>query len=113
MAIPPFRSILTIPPVSALHPRWRRDWAALAALMLAYAGLFVAYYPPLPGIEDEVGFVNQALVWSRGAISAEGAGLPGLADFTPVAGRHVAARHPGRSLAALPFLMIGGVRATF
>src|SRR3954452_1485950 len=89
----------------------RRDWAALAALMLAYAGLFAAYYPPLPGIEDEVGFVNQALVWSRGAISAEGAGLPpGLTDFTPVAGRHVAARHPGRSLAALPFLMAGGVR---
>jgi len=56
---------------------WRRDWAALAALMLAYAGLFAAYYPPLPGIEDEVGFVNQPLVWSRGAISAEGAGLPG------------------------------------
>jgi hypothetical protein len=74
-----------------------REWAALAALMLAYAALFVAYYPPLPGIEDEIGFVNQALVWSRGAISAEGAGLSDLADFVPVAGRHVAARHPGRS----------------
>src|SRR5258708_2087628 len=92
---------------------WRRHWTALAALMLAYAGLFAIYYPPLPGIEDEVGFVNQALVWSRGAISAEGAGLPGLADFTPVDGRHVAARHPGRSLVALPFLMAGGVRAAF
>lgn len=90
-----------------------RDWALLAVAMLAYAGLFAAYYPPLPGIEDEVGFVNQALVWSRGEISAEGAGLPGLADFRLVAGRHVAARHPGRSLLALPLLMIGGVRATF
>lgn len=92
---------------------WGRDWAALAALMLAYAGLFAAFYPPLPGIEDEVGFVNQALVWSRGAISAEGAGLPALVDFAEVDGRHVAARHPGRSLAALPFLVLGGVRATF
>src|SRR6476660_10141767 len=91
----------------------RRDWAALAASMLAYAALFAAYYPPLSGIEDEIGFVNQALVWSRGAISAEGAGLPELVDFTPVAGRHVPARHPGRSLVALPFLMLGGVRATF
>src|SRR5262245_36171417 len=92
---------------------WRHEWLALAAVMFAYGALFSVYYPPLPGIEDEIGFVNQALVWSRGAISAEGAGLPGLADFTLVDGRHVAARHPGRSLAALPFLMAGGVRATF
>jgi hypothetical protein len=85
-------------------------------MMLGYAVLFVAFYPPLSGIEDEVGFVNQALVWSRGAISSEGAGLNNLADFAPVGDRrdrHVAQRHPGRSLLALPFLMIGGVRATF
>jgi hypothetical protein len=99
--------------VTLSHRGRRREWALLTALMLAYAAIFVAYYPPLPGIEDEIGFVNQALVWSRGAISAEGAGLSDLADFVPVAGRHVAARHPGRSLAALPFLALGGVRATF
>lgn len=90
-----------------------REWAALLVLMLAYAALFLVYYPPLSGIEDEVGFVNQALVWSRGAVTSEGAGLPGLADFVPVAGRHVALRNPGRSLLALPFLTLGGVPAVF
>ena len=91
-----------------------REWAALAALMLGYAALFVVYYPPLSGIEDEVGFVDQALVWSRGSISLEGAGLPlDLPDFVVVNGRHVAVRNPGRSLLALPFLLVGGARATF
>jgi hypothetical protein len=85
--------------------------------MLGYAALFALWYPPLPGIEDEAGFVNQALIWSRGAVSAEGAGFStgfgDLADFTEVGGRHVPLRQPGRSLLALPFLMAGGVRATF
>jgi hypothetical protein len=85
--------------------------------MLGYAALFAVWYPPLPGIEDEAGFVNQALVWSRGAVSAEGAGFEAgfgdLADFTEVGGRHVPLRQPGRSLLALPFLLAGGVRATF
>src|SRR5262249_42732158 len=91
----------------------RLERVALAVLMLVYAGAFLAYYPPLSGIEDEVGFVNQAWVWSRGAVSAEGAGRPGLVDFLRVGDRPLAARHPGRSLVALPFLMAGGVRATF
>jgi hypothetical protein len=86
----------------------------LAALMVGYAGIFAAFYPPVAGVEDEVGFLNQALVWSRGAVSSEGAGLPcGLPDFMDVDGRHVPTRHPGRSLVALPFLALGGVRATF
>jgi hypothetical protein len=89
-------------------------WLALAALMLGYALLFAWYYPPLPAIEDEVGFLNQALVWSRGAFSAEGAGLPpDLADFGLIRGRHVSSRNPGRSLVALPFLVLGGVHAVF
>src|SRR5690242_5347795 len=87
----------------------RSDRAALLFWMLGYAVLFLVYYPPIAGIEDEAGFVNQALVWSRGAISSEGAGLHELFDFTLVNGRHVAQRHPGRSLLALPFLLVGGV----
>lgn len=91
----------------------RRQWAALAALMLGYSALFALTYPPLAGIEDEVGFINQALVWSRGAVSAEGAELPDLADFVAAGDRHVSMRQPGRSLLALPFLMAGGVRWVF
>lgn len=91
--------------------RW--GWAILGALMVAYAALFAAFYPTMPGIEDEVGYLNQAWVWSRGSTSAEGAGYPDLPYFFEVGGRHVSGRNPGRSLAALPFLMLGGVRATF
>jgi hypothetical protein len=90
-----------------------REWAGLLALMLGYTALFVVYYPPLSGVQDEAGFVNQALVWSRGAISSEGAGLNDLLDFALIGERHLAQRHPGRSLLALPFLMVGGVRTIF
>src|SRR4051812_48628554 len=100
------------PPVERSPPRG--VGAALRALMWGYAGLFAAYYPPLSAIEDEAGFVNQALVWSRGAVSAEGAGLPAdLVDFGEGAGPHVATRHPGRALLAWPVLVLGGVRAPF
>ena len=37
-----------------------RGWAALLLMMLGYAILFAVYYPPLSGIEDEVGYVNRA-----------------------------------------------------
>jgi len=91
-----------------------KAWTALGALMLGFAALFAAFYPPISGIEDETGFLNQALVWSRGSVSSEGAGFPhGLHDFFEVNGRHVPARHPGRSLLALPLLVLGGLRATF
>jgi hypothetical protein len=91
-----------------------KAWAALAFLMLGYSVLFAVYYPPISGIEDETGFLNQALVWSRGAVSAEGAGFAhGLPDFIASHGRHVPARHPGRSLVVLPFLVLGGTRATY
>lgn len=78
-----------------------------------YVAIWVAYYPPFSAIEDEVGFVNQALAWSRGSSSSEGAGLGVLADFAKVGDRHVGVRHPGRSLLALPFVAVGGVSAVY
>ena len=103
----------------------RAGWLALLGLAIAYAAIYAWYYPPLSGIEDEVGFVNQALVWSRGAISSEAAGfsevtdfgLPGsrphLIDFVAVGNRYLPGRHPGRSLILLPFVLAGGVGAGF
>jgi hypothetical protein len=103
----------------------RAGWLALIGLCVVYAGIYAWFYPPISGIEDEIGFVNQALVWSRGAISSEGAGfaevtdfgLPGarphLVDFVAVGDRHYPGRHPGRSLLLLPFLLAGGIRAGF
>ena len=82
--------------------------------MLGYCLLFLWFYPPLCGIEDEQGFVNQAIFWSRGAISAEGAGLSThLGDLMQIGGRHLPIRHPGRSFTVLPFYLIGGFQAIF
>jgi|GEM_PF-2096284 len=86
----------------------------LAAGILAYCGLFAAFYPPIAGIEDEQGFVNQAIFWAHGGLSAEAAGLPTtLGDLVEVDGRHLPARHPGRSLVALPFYLLGGYDGIF
>lgn len=79
-----------------------------------YTALFFWFYPPICGIEDEQGFVNQTIFWSRGSVSAEGSDLsPHLGDLIEVAGRHVPMRHPGRSLITLPFYAIGGYHAIF
>ena len=94
---------------------FRTKMSRLTCIGLAsYILIFLAFYPPICGIEDEQGFVNQAIFWSRGAISAEGAGLSiHLGDLLPINGRHLPIRHPGRSLLALPFYMIGGYQAIF
>lgn len=86
----------------------------LLAGILAYLALFAIFYPPIAGIEDEQGFVNQAIFWYHGGLSAEAAGLPTtLGDLIEVNGRHLPARHPGRSLVALPFYAIGGYEGIF
>ncbi len=96
------------------NPPLRHHAFILVALMISYVGLFIAFFPRLAAIEDEVGFINQALVWSKGAISSEGAGYGAtLADFQEVGGRRVGSRHPGRSLVALPFLMAFGLPGVF
>ena len=89
-------------------------WIGLWAAIAAYIAIFWAYYPPIAGIEDEVGFINQALVFSKGSISYEGAGYhQPLFDFIEVHGRHVGWRNPGRSLMLIPFLALGGYHAIF
>jgi hypothetical protein len=102
-------------PPRAPSPSGPRPRAAIGLLGAAYAAVFLAFYPPpVWGISDEIGFVNQARVWSRGAVSSEGAGLPFVPmDFVAHRGRHVPARHPGRSLLILPFLAAGRAPAMF
>ena len=46
----------------------RGEWWALASLLAGYALIFLAFYPPIAGVEDEIGFLNQARVWSLGAV---------------------------------------------
>ena len=93
--------------------RNQSSWCLLGVMMMAYIGLFVVYFPRLAAIDDENGFINQAIVWSKGAMSAEGAGYTTLQDFQEIQGRHVPSRHPGRSLFALPFLMAFGLPGIF
>lgn len=88
-------------------------WLYLAASAAVYLVLFVAYYPPTHGVEDEVGFINQALALSRGAVTPEGAGFSVLQDFRPYKGRMVGIRNPGRPLLSAPFVAAGGLHAVF
>jgi hypothetical protein len=90
-----------------------RHWILVFVALAFYFTLFTVYYPPISGIEDEIGFVNQALVWSRGAISAEGAGFQSLLDYVSIDGRQVARRNPGRSLIILPFILSFGLHSIF
>jgi len=103
------------PPLArpALDRATAAHWMILGGMAAVYLVLFSYYYPCTHGIEDEVGFINQSLVWSRGAISAESAGLHELTDFIECKGRHVSWRNPGRSLLILPLLMVGGLPAIF
>jgi PAS domain-containing protein len=88
-------------------------WMVLGGMAAFYLALFSYYYPCTHGIEDEVGFINQSIVWSHGAISAEGAGFERLNDFVNYKGRNIPWRNPGRSLLILPLLMWGGLSAIF
>ena len=70
--------IFSIP--STRHGHSRR-WAALLLLMLGYAALFLAYYPPFVGIEDEGRICKPGARLVRGVLTSDAAGWPDLADF--------------------------------
>lgn len=94
----------------------RRRWFVIYAAMILFSALFLIFYPPkIAGIEDEVGFINQTIVWSHGAVTAEDAGFgSSVDDFVPSAarhGEHVGWRNPGRSLIGVPFFSVGGQAA--
>jgi hypothetical protein len=78
-----------------------------------YALLFFVYYPCTHGIEDEIGYINQGIIFSRGAVSAEGARLSHLEELREFHGGHVSWRNPGRSLLIVPLLWAGGLPAIF
>lgn len=99
-----------VPPSAA---NFRLHWRLLGLMAGVYLALFIAFYPPTHGIEDEVGYLNQTIVWSRGAISAEGAGFDHLHEFASLQGRQVCWRNPGRSAWILPFYAVGGLHAVF
>jgi hypothetical protein len=90
-----------------------RAWLALSAAVLVYVALFAFYYPPLPGIEDEIGFINQGILFAHGSATTEGAGCPPLFDFIEFNGHHVTRRNPGESLLLIPLLLVFGLKSVF
>ncbi|HQH28951.1 MAG TPA: hypothetical protein PLP17_16280, partial [Oligoflexia bacterium] len=89
------------------------DWLVLALLIAGYLLLFFSFYPSTYGIEDEIGFIGEAVIMSRGALSEEGAGLSGFEGIIERGGRHVPNRNPGRPLLTVPFLLLFGERSVF
>lgn len=93
--------------------RLRSHWYVLAVAVLIYVAFYLVFYPPIHGIEDEAGFINQALIWAKGSLTVEGAGYGEMYDSIVVNNRHVFYRNPGRPLIILPFVLAGGLRAVF
>jgi hypothetical protein len=105
----PLKSPLPPSEASPFATHWR--WLLL--LIAFYLVIFVYFYPPTHGIEDEAGYINQAFLWQHGSITAEGAGYGQLADFYTINGRSVSFRNPGRALTLLPFMIAFGERSVF
>lgn len=91
----------------------RRGWTLLAVSILLYLVGFGVWYPPTHAIEDEVGFLNTALIWSKGALTSEDAGLGELNETQLGPRGRVGWRNVGRSLLTAPVLATLGYRATF
>jgi len=92
---------------------FKRDWRALLLAIALFAGVYIYYYPPIHGIDDEAGYINLAYVWVNGTTSTTGTELPNLFDFEKVNGREISWRSPGRAAALFPFLAIFGGESIF
>lgn len=82
----------------------RLHWAGLVLLLLVYTAVYAAYFPRIHGIKDEAGFINQALLWSRGLPPDFDLRTSPIEDLVFVGGKWVSWRNPGRSLLILPLL---------
>ena len=85
----------------------------LGISILLYLVGFALWYPPTHAIEDEVGFLNTALIWSEGALTTEAAGLGELSETQLGPRGRTGWRNAGRSLLTAPVLATLGYRATF
>jgi len=83
----------------------RSQWTVVLTCCAIFAALFLYYYPPLPAIEDEIGFYNQASLWSQGRLHADVSEVPSEFAFLPVDGKQTGWRNPGRSLSLIPFFL--------
>lgn len=101
------------PPPPPPPPPDRRGWTLLGVSILLYLVGFAVWYPPTHAIEDEVGFLNTALIWSEGALTSEAAGLGELSETQLGPRGRVGWRNAGRSLITAPVLATLGYRATF
>jgi hypothetical protein len=91
----------------------KSQWLVLTLALVGYLGLFGWFYPPLPGIEDEVGFLNLGYALSRGTANAHDLGYEELQGFKPTYGRLIGWRNPGRALTVVPFFWCDATDGVF
>ena len=91
----------------------RKNRILLGFAIVLFSIIYVFYFPPIHGIEDEAGYINLAYVWSQGTTSPTGTAMPTLFDFETVNGKLVSWRSPGRSAVLFPFLVIFGGNSIF
>ena len=80
--------------------------SVLSLFIVFYLLMFKWFYPPMSGIEDEVGFINAARMWDQGHLYLDQNAFKEtpLADFFQIDDRWVTSRNPGRSLVIYPLI---------
>jgi len=93
----------------------KKDWAILFFFAFLFTIIYIVYYPPLSGIEDEVGFINQAILWSHQKFILDTPFIDGkfLGDLGEYNSRFLFTRNPLRSLTILPFIWANQLGSIF
>jgi len=86
----------------------KKDWIILFFFAFIFTIIYIIYYPPISGIEDEIGFINQAILWTHQKITLDSPFLDGkfLGDIGEHNGHFVFIRNPLKSVTLLPFIWI-------
>ena len=92
----------------------KKDWAILSFFALLFSIIYNIYYPPISGIEDEIGFINQAILWTHHKLTLDSPFLDGkfLGDLGEHDGHFLFIRNPLRSFTLMPFIwtnQLGGI----
>jgi len=98
-----------------LQQHLKKDWALLFLFALLFVIIYIVYYPPISGIEDEIGFINQAILWTHQKLTLATPFLDGkfLGDLGEHNGGFLFIRNPLRSFTLLPFIWTNQLGSIF
>lgn len=100
-------------PESTWRSSRRNGWTGLLLALLAYAIVYLAFLPRVLGVKDEVGFLNQAILWTDPGAAPPDSAWRAADDLIFLNGRWAGWRNPGRSLLLLPLLPLRNVEALY